>query len=390
LRNQDISLQESRNTYSLEPKYQNELDNSKSLLFYPLLDRLDSNYYEGIIEQAIKYKTQTPGTVTFGHGLDMHIKSLAGIYVLAMYNSSLTHLQLLYKRIKLISFYCATRCSNWSIKKLLLKTTIVFGRQKETDGIIRCFGDLLSKMNENDAYEIYSFSNNIPIAHKRFISKLDAFRITCYHMDDERFSFVWSELYELISKWIEDENSVTVIGYGIFSALEESYLRISQNQLIESLYKEYRKDIFNHLFWLTHNPDLSEDLLQETFLQAIKSIHSFRGDSSMKTWLFAIARHLWIGHLRKNKIITTGEDISNIIVAEDFVEVIYNKAIIERIFALITTKDEKARKIFLMRVNGYSYYEISEKVCVNENSARVIDFRTKKWIKEILDKEGYL
>ena len=52
-------------------------------------------------------------------------------------------------------------------------------------------------------------------------------------MDDERFSFVWSELYELISKWIEDENSVTVIGYGIFSALEESYLRISQNQLIE-------------------------------------------------------------------------------------------------------------------------------------------------------------
>ncbi|MFY9568840.1 MAG: hypothetical protein WAP56_06675, partial [Acetivibrionales bacterium] len=50
LRNQDISLQESRNTYSLEPKYQNELDNSKSLLFYPLLDRLDSNYYEGIIE----------------------------------------------------------------------------------------------------------------------------------------------------------------------------------------------------------------------------------------------------------------------------------------------------------------------------------------------------
>ncbi len=52
-------------------------------------------------------------------------------------------------------------------------------------------------------------------------------------MDDERFSFVWSELYELISKWIKDENSVTVIGHEIFSALEGSYLRISQNLLIE-------------------------------------------------------------------------------------------------------------------------------------------------------------
>ncbi len=159
---------------------------------------------------------------------------------------------------------------------------------------------------------------------------------------------------------------------------------------IEDLYREYHQDIYNHLLWLTHNPDLSQDLLQETFLQAIRGIHSFRGDSSVKTWLFSIARHLWIGHLRKNKIITTGEDISNIIVAEDFAEVLHHKAIIERIFGLITTKDEKTRKIFTMRINGYSYHEIAEKVCVNENSARVIDFRTKKWLKETLEKDGYL
>lgn len=256
LRNQDMSLQESRNTYSLKPKYQNELDNSQSLLYYPLLDRLDSNYYEGIIQQAIKYKTQSPGTVNFGHGLGTHIKSLTGIYVLAMYNGSLTHLQLLYERIKLISFYCATRYSNWSIKKLLLKTTIIFGKQKETDGIIRCFGDLLSKMNENDVYEIYSFSNNIPIAYKRFISKLDAFRITCYYMDDERFSSVWSEIYELILKWIEDENSAIVIGHEIFPALEGSYLRISQNQLIEIICKcihNNKRRFYNKIFELIRN-----------------------------------------------------------------------------------------------------------------------------------------
>lgn len=155
---------------------------------------------------------------------------------------------------------------------------------------------------------------------------------------------------------------------------------------IEYLYKEYSKDIFNHLFWLTRNPDLSEDLLQETFLHAIRNIHTFRGESSVKTWLYSIARHLWIGHLRKKKIITVDEDASYIIVAEDFEEALENKAIIERIFALVTTKDEKTRKIFFMRANGYSYHEISEKVSINENSARVIDFRTKKWIKETLEK----
>ncbi len=233
LRNQDAFLGESQNTYSLRQKYQNELDNSQSLIYYPLMDRFDSNYYEGIIEEAIKYKTQTPSTITFGHSLGKHIKLLAGIYVLAMYNGSLTHIQVLYERIKYITFYCATKYSNWSIKKLLLKITIIDGKQKEIDGMIRCCGDLLSKMNGDDAYEIYSFTNNKPIAHQRFITKLEAFRIINYYMEDEEFNLTWVELYELICQWVEDENSIVVIGGHIFSALEGSYLRISQDQLIK-------------------------------------------------------------------------------------------------------------------------------------------------------------
>ncbi len=237
LRNQDVFLKESQNTYSFEPKYQNELDNSKTLICYPLLDRFDSNYYEGIIEEEIKYKMQTPDTITFGHSLGKHIKLLAGIYVLAMYNGSLTHIQLLYSQIKYITFYCATKYSNWSIKKMLLKSTIIERKQKEIDGIIRCFGDLLCKMNGDDAYEIYSFANNRPIAHQRFISKLEAFRITSYYMDEKEFNLIWAELYELICQWVEDEKSTVVIGSHIFSALEGSYLRISQDQLVEIICK---------------------------------------------------------------------------------------------------------------------------------------------------------
>ena len=159
---------------------------------------------------------------------------------------------------------------------------------------------------------------------------------------------------------------------------------------IEQLYRKYHKDIFNHLFWLTRDRHLSEDLLQETFLQAIRGIRAYRGGSTVKTWLFSIARHLWIGHLRKKKIIVDDTDISNIAVAIDYEKELQNKEIIERIFALIRARDERSRSIFLMRVEGYSYHEISERLCVNENSARVIDFRTRKWIKGILEKEGYV
>ncbi|MEG2013511.1 MAG: hypothetical protein RR063_09975 [Anaerovoracaceae bacterium] len=237
LRNQKAFLEESQNTYSIEQIYQQELNSSHFLLYYPLLDRFDSNYYEGIIEETIKYKMQSPDTVTIGCSLGKHIRSLAGIFVLAMYNGSLSHMQLLFERIKYLAFYCATRYSNWSIKKLLLKTTIIDGRKKEIDGVLRCFDDLRSKMNAKDAYEVYSFTSNKPIVYQQFVAKLEAFRVTAYYMDDELFERVWVELSSLILRWVEDENSTVSIGSHIFSSLNDTYLRIDQNQLIEIICK---------------------------------------------------------------------------------------------------------------------------------------------------------
>ena len=49
----------------------------------------------------------------------------------------------------------------------------------------------------------------------------------------------------------------------------------------------------------------------------------------------------------------------------------------------------KRMQIVLMRIDGYSFHEIGKKLLISESSARVIDFRTKKKLKEILLKEGY-
>jgi len=68
---------------------------------------------------------------------------------------------------------------------------------------------------------------------------------------------------------------------------------------IEKLYLEHKQNVYNYLLGLTHNPILSEDLLSETFVKAIYSIGNFKGNSSIKTWLFSIARHLWLQNLRK-------------------------------------------------------------------------------------------
>ncbi|MBS4539458.1 RNA polymerase sigma factor [Clostridium sp. D2Q-11] len=157
---------------------------------------------------------------------------------------------------------------------------------------------------------------------------------------------------------------------------------------IENLYMTYKQDVYRYLLSLTHNPNLSEDLLSETFVSAISSIGNFKGQSSLKTWLFSIARNLWLQRVRKEKHTVEYNDLLELYISDSIAERLITKEIVYRIKSLLSEKDERTQKIVNMRVEGYSFSEIGYEVNISEGSARVIDFRTKKWIKTILEKEG--
>jgi RNA polymerase sigma factor (sigma-70 family) len=157
---------------------------------------------------------------------------------------------------------------------------------------------------------------------------------------------------------------------------------------IENLYILYKEDVYRYLLSLTHNPNLSEDLLSETFVNAISSIGNFKGQSSVKTWLFSIARNVWLQRLRKEKDTVEYDDLLELYVSDSIADRLTTKEIANRIKRLLLEKDARTQKIVNMRVDGYSFAEIANEVNISESSARVIDFRTKKWIKAILEKEG--
>jgi len=156
---------------------------------------------------------------------------------------------------------------------------------------------------------------------------------------------------------------------------------------IEELYLLYKDDVYMYLLSLTHNSTLSEDLLSETFINAIKSIGNFKGNSSVKTWLISIARNLWLQSMRKEKQTVEYNDLLELYVSDCIAEILITKETIKGIKKLILEKDERTQKIVNMRVEGYTFGEIGQAVMISENSARVIDFRTRKWIKEKLEKE---
>ena len=62
-------------------------------------------------------------------------------------------------------------------------------------------------------------------------------------------------------------------------------------QSMEDIYQSYAKTVYKFLLSRTHDPDLAEELTQETFYQAIRSIHRFDGSCQISTWLCAIAKN---------------------------------------------------------------------------------------------------
>ena len=96
------------------------------------------------------------------------------------------------------------------------------------------------------------------------------------------------------------------------------------------------------------------------FLEAVKSIAAFRGESDVKTWLFSIARHKWIDNLRKKNRQAETEVLSELVgdlpVIDGGTELkgpeeqYLDKELLERVYALLEEEPERTRNIVKLRL----------------------------------------
>lgn len=69
-----------------------------------------------------------------------------------------------------------------------------------------------------------------------------------------------------------------------------------------SFYKIYKTSLYNFIYKKLGDKQVSEELIQDVFLEFIESLRDFRYQCSVKTFLFTIARNKTIDYMRKKKI----------------------------------------------------------------------------------------
>ncbi len=151
---------------------------------------------------------------------------------------------------------------------------------------------------------------------------------------------------------------------------------------MEQIYKKYAKTVYSFLLSRTNQAELAEELTQETFYQAIGSINRFKGNSSVSTWLCAIAKNVWKTYLQKYNKEDLTEEIEDGISGSVEHEVLVNWDKVETIKVLHQLEDPMREVMYLRLIANLSFREIGEIMEKTENWARVNYYRGKEKVAQ--------
>ena len=155
-------------------------------------------------------------------------------------------------------------------------------------------------------------------------------------------------------------------------------------QEFDELYKTYYRQVFLYLLDLCKDPDLAEEITQETFFKVLKKIDTFEGKCSMVTWMLQIAKNTFYNHCKKKKHFST-EECGDIPAKDNPENEAIDRDTAREIHLVLHKLEEPYKEVFWMRTFGeLSFKEIGTIHGKTESWARVTFYRAKQKIKEAL------
>lgn len=152
-------------------------------------------------------------------------------------------------------------------------------------------------------------------------------------------------------------------------------------QDFDKIYSEYFPEIYKFVLTLCRNPEVAEEITQESFFKAIKSIDSFKGNCKLSTWLCKIAQNTFYSYSKKHSL-QSEYSIENIMSEESFEERFLDKDTAYEIHKVLHKLSEPYKEVFWLRTFGeLSFSQIAMLFEKSESWARVTYYRAKLLIK---------
>ena len=161
----------------------------------------------------------------------------------------------------------------------------------------------------------------------------------------------------------------------------------TQESLFETAIRDYKQSLARIVATYELQPALQQELHQEILLAIWKSLASFRGDSSLHTFIFKVAHNQAINHVSRYANKPTLESIENPIPSdEDCPE---GSAIqdqnMQLLFSAMHQLPVLQRQLLALSLEGLSYQELAEVTGLSESNVGVRLNRAKKALRSYME-----
>lgn len=167
--------------------------------------------------------------------------------------------------------------------------------------------------------------------------------------------------------------------------------RAGDEEACEALVRQYQERVFALISRMTGDPDRVEDIAQEVFLKAFRSLKSFRGGSRFYTWLYRITVNTVLNTMRSQgrRQETSLDAMGGLEVQADAdmepAEVTARLELARRVREAIDQLEEPYRVIvYLRELEDLSYEEIAEVVELPVGTVKSRLFRARQQLKGLL------
>lgn len=155
-------------------------------------------------------------------------------------------------------------------------------------------------------------------------------------------------------------------------------------QDFDRIYADYFGEVYKFALTLCHDPGLAEEVTQETFFKALKSVDSFQGQCALGTWLCTIAKNTYFSYAKKSGK-QADYPMEFLPSAENMEEALADKEATYAIYQVLHRLKEPYKEVFWLRTFGeLSFAQIGTLFEKTETWARVTYYRAKVMIKEEL------
>jgi len=161
----------------------------------------------------------------------------------------------------------------------------------------------------------------------------------------------------------------------------------------EQLYREHAGRLYNLAYRMTGETADAEDLVQEMFLLAHRKLGSFKGESSVGTWLYRLGVNLCVDYLRsrqhRNSRATESLDDERghgrAVAAAPTNEMTLTRLALERALAELP---ERYRAAFVLHdVEGFGHGEIGTMLGIAEGTSKSLVYKARLRLRQVLTQD---